>query len=159
MTVPLSVTLPNDTDILVVRSFAAPRETVWRCFLTPGLVSRWMLGPDGWTMPICEIDARPGGQFRYMWAHADDRTMRMSGTFIDVVPPERTVHSENFDEDWAGDPTRVTTVFAEAEGRTTVTMTIAFTSKEARDGARATGMTDGMEAGYARLDAILAEPA
>lgn len=159
MTVPLSVTLPNDTDILVVRSFAAPRETVWRCFLTPGLVSRWMLGPDGWTMPICEIDARPGGQFRYMWAHADGRTMRMSGTFIDVVPPERTVHSENFDEDWAGDPTRVTTVFAEAEGRTTVTMTIAFTSKEARDGARATGMTDGMEAGYARLDAILAEPA
>ena len=156
MTAPLTVTLPNDTDILVVRSFAAPRATVWRCFHTPELVQQWLLGPDGWTMPICEIDARAGGAFRYMWAHPDGRSMKMSGTFVEVSPPERTIHIEKFDEEWGGDPTRVTTEFTEENGRTTVTMTIAFTSKEARDGARATGMTDGMETGYARLDAILA---
>lgn len=156
---PLTVTLPNDTDILVVRSFNAPRELVWRAFHTPALVQKWLLGPGDWSMPVCQIDARADGTFRYMWAHGDGRTMKMSGTYIDVSPPERTVHIENFDEDWAGEPTRVTTLFTEKGGVTTVTMTIAFVSREAREGARATGMTDGMEAGYARLDAILAEAA
>ncbi|MBI5939152.1 MAG: SRPBCC family protein [Caulobacterales bacterium] len=154
---PLAVTTPTDRDILVVRSFNAPRELVWKCFHTPAFVSRWLLGPEGWTMPVCEIDARVGGTFRYMWAHPDGRTMRMSGTFIEVSPPELTVHREQFDEDWGGEPTTVTTRFGETDGVTTVTMTISFVSREARDGARATGMTDGMEAGYARLDRLLAE--
>lgn len=157
MTRPLTVTTPNDTDILVVRSLNAPRELVWTCFHTPEFVSQWLLGPDGWTMPVCEIDARAGGTFKYMWAHADGRTMKMSGTYIEISPPERTIHSENFDEDWAGEPTQVTTLFSETDGVTTVTMTIRFVSQEARDAARATGMTDGMEAGYARLDALLAD--
>lgn len=157
MSAPLSVSTPNDTDILVVRTFAAPREMVWRCFHTPELVTRWLLGPEGWTMPVCEIDARPGGVFRYVWVHPDGRDLKMSGSYVEVIPPERTVHIENFEEEWAGDPTRVTTLFTEANGVTTVTMTIRFTSLEARDGARATGMTDGMEAGYARLDAMLPE--
>lgn len=157
MSKPLTVTLPNNTDILVVRTFKAPRELVWKAFHTPALVQKWLLGPGDWSLPVCEIDARVGGIFRYGWAHGDGRTMKMSGTYIEVSPPERTVHRENFDEDWAGEPTRVTTVFTEASGVTTVTMTISYVSQDARDGARATGMTDGMETGYARLDAILAE--
>ena len=157
MTEPLTVATPNDTDILVVRAFNAPRELVWTCFHTPEFVARWLLGPEGWTLPVCEIDARVGGTFRYMWAQPDGRTMKMSGTFIEVSPPELTVHRERFDEDWGGEPTTVTTRFAETDGVTTVTMTISFVSQAARDGARATGMTDGMEAGYARLDRLLAE--
>lgn len=157
LTRPLTVTLPNDTDILVVRSFNAPRELVWICFHTPEFVTRWLLGPEGWTMPVCEIDARVGGTFKYMWAHPDGRTMKMSGTYIEISPPERTVHRERFDEDWGGEPTTVTTLFTEDDGVTTVTMTIRFVSMEARDGARATGMTGGMEAGYVRLDRLLAE--
>ena len=157
MTNPLTVSTPNDRDVLVVRTFNAPREMVWTCFNSPEFVSRWMLGPDGWSMPVCEIDSRPGGTFRYVWANADGRDLKMTGTFVEVVPPERTVHIENFDEDWAGAPTEVTTLFTEADGVTTVTMTIRFESQDARDAARATGMTDGMETGYARLDALLAE--
>ena len=150
------VSLPSDREIEVRRDFHAPRQLVFDAFTKPEFVRRWLLGPSGWTMPVCEIDARAGGKFRYVWQHPDGRDLKMSGTFVEVSPPERTVHIENFDEDWAGDPTRVTTVFSEEDGGTTVTMTIAFTSKEARDGARATGMTEGMETGFARLDVILA---
>lgn len=157
LTRPLAVTTPTDRDIRVVRSFNAPRELAWKAFHTPAFVSQWLLGPDGWTMPVCEIDARVGGSFRYMWAHPDGRTMKMSGHYVEIAPPERTVHIENFDEDWAGAPTEVTTLFSEDGGITTVTMTIRFESMEARDGARATGMTDGMEVGYVRLDRLLAE--
>lgn len=157
MTRPLTVTTPNDTDILVVRAFNAPREMVWKCFHTPQFVTQWLLGPGDWTMPVCEIDARAGGAFKYMWAHGDGRTMKMSGTYVEVTPPERSVHIETFDEDWAGAPTQVTTLFGEEGGVTTVTMTIRYESMEARDAARATGMTGGMEAGYVRLDELLAE--
>jgi uncharacterized protein YndB with AHSA1/START domain len=157
MTRPLTVTTPNDTDILVVRTFNAPRALVWKAFHTPALVTRWLLGPGDWTMPVCEIDARAGGTFRYMWAHGDGRSMKMSGTYVEVSPPVRTVHVEQFDEDWAGAPTTVTTLFDETDGVTTVTMTVSFESRDARDAARATGMTDGMEDGYARLDMLLAE--
>ena len=155
---PLTVSLPNDTDILVVRSFDAPKALVWRCFNEPALVRRWLLGPGDWSMPECEIDPRVGGRFRYLWAHADGRTMRMSGEFKVFEPFDRIVHRERFDEDW-GDPegSLVTTEFVEKHGCTVMTMTIAFPSQQIRDAAKATGMTDGMEDGYARLDAILAE--
>lgn len=157
MTRPLTVTTPNATDILVVRSFNAPRALVWKAFHTPEFVSQWLLGPGDWTMPECEIDARVGGAFKYVWAHGDGRSVKMSGTYVEVSPPAKTVHVEQFDEDWAGAPTTVTTLFDEADGVTTVTMTVSFESGEARDAARATGMTDGMEDGYARLDKLLAE--
>ena len=142
MTRPLTVTTPNATDILVVRSFNAPRALVWKAFHTPEFVSQWLLGPGDWTMPECEIDARVGGAFKYVWAHGDGRSVKMSGTYVEVSPPAKTVHVEQFDE---------------ADGVTTVTMTVSFESGEARDAARATGMTDGMEDGYARLDKLLAE--
>lgn len=154
---PLTVDTPNDTDILVVRSFNAPRALVWKAFHTPEFVTQWLLGPGDWSMPVCEIDARVGGRFKYGWAHGDGRTMKMSGTYLEVSPPDRTVHREQFDEDWAGAPTTVTTAFSEADGVTTVTMTISFESRDAREAARATGMTAGMEDGYARLDKLLAE--
>lgn len=158
MPAPVSVSLPNDTDVVVVRSFDGPRALVWRCFTEPALVRRWMLGPGDWTMPECEIDLRVDGAFRFVWAHADGRRMQASGEYRIIEPCDRMVHRERFDEAW-GDPegSLVTTEFVEKGGCTVVTMTMGFPSKARRDAATATGMTDGMEESYARMDAILAE--
>jgi uncharacterized protein YndB with AHSA1/START domain len=152
----LQVATPNDTDIVVSRSFAAPRELVFDCHTKPELVRRWLLGPEGWTMPVCEIDLRPGGKFRYVWSKPGEPDLHMSGEFREIDRPNRIVHVERFDEDWAGgEQSEVTTVFEEKAGRTTMTMTIRFSSKEVREAAMATGMTDGMNASYDRLETTI----
>ncbi len=154
-----AVTTPSDTESRITRSFNAPRHLVFQAFTTPALLTRWMLGPPGFTMPVCEIDLRPGGRFRYVWRKPSGSEMGMGGRFVDVVPPARIVHVEIFDEDWTGGETRVTTEFGERDGVTTVTMTVLYATKDGRDGALATGMTTGMSAGYLALDALLAEQA
>ena len=151
------VTTPTDTEILITRSFNAPREAVWDCHTKPELVRRWMLGPAGWTMPVCEIDLRVGGKYRYEWAHAEGRTMGMGGEFRDVQAPRRLVSTEMFDDNWTGGETLNTLEFSEKNGKTTSMMLVRYASKEARDGALKTGMTDGMEIGYQRVDALLEE--
>lgn len=154
-----AVTTPSDTEARITRSFNAPRHLVFQAFTTPALLTRWMLGPPGFTMPVCEIDLRPGGRFRYVWRKPSGTEMGMGGQFVEVVPPTRIVHVESFDEDWTGGETRVTTEFDEHDGVTTVTMTVLYGTKDGRDGALATGMTTGMSAGYLALDALLAEQA
>jgi uncharacterized protein YndB with AHSA1/START domain len=108
-------------------------------------------------MPTCEIDLRVGGKYRYVWKNDDGRTMGMGGTFREIKRAERIVTTELFDEDWTDGETLATTVFTERGGKTVVSIAVRYSSKEARDGALKTGMTDGMEAGYVRLDALLAE--
>ena len=151
-----AVTTPSDREARITRAFNAPRDLVFKAFTTPDLLTRWMLGPPGFTMPVCEIDLRPGGKFRYVWRKPSGTEMGMGGRFVEVTPPARLVHVEVFDEDWTGGETRVTTEFEEHDGVTTVTMTVLYASMNARDGALATGMTTGMAAGYAALDALLA---
>jgi uncharacterized protein YndB with AHSA1/START domain len=151
------ITTPTDTEILITRSFNAPREAVWDCHTKPELVRRWMLGPAGWSMPVCEIDLRIGGKYRYEWAHAEGRSMGMGGVFQDVQAPARLVSTEMFDDDWTGGETLNTIAFSENNGKTTSMMLVRYASKDARDGALKTGMTDGMEAGYQRVDALLEE--
>lgn len=153
----LEITTPSDRELVIVRDFAAPRRMVFDCMTRPELVRRWLLGPEGWTIPVCEIDLRVGGTFRYVWRHGDGREMGMGGVYREIVPSERIVHNELFDEDWTGGETQVTQSLTEHGGRTRLTTAILYASKEAREGARTSGMADGMEAGYARLDAILAE--
>ncbi len=150
----LTVTLPSDAEIEVTRVFNAPRQLVWDAHTQPHLVQRWLLGPEGWTMPICEIDFRVGGKYRYGWAHpGDGRAFEMGGVFKEIAPIERIVHSERF-----GDAeSEVTLRLAEAGGKTTMTLNIRYASKAARDAAFATGMTNGMEASYQRLENIAAE--
>lgn len=155
----LAVSSPSDRETQVTRAFNAPRHLVFAAFTTPALVSRWMLGPEGFTMPVCDIDLRPGGRFRYVWRKPSGFEMGVKGEFLEVVPPEKIVHRELFDEDWTGGETRVTTVFTEHEGTTTMTMTVRYASKEARDAAFATGMTKGMALGFLQLDALLAAQA
>ena len=91
------VTLPSDREVKVTRSFKAPRALVFRAYTEPDLVKRWMLGPPGWSMPICEMDVRPGGRYRWGW-QSDDQTQSFGfhGTFKEVQPPSRIVQSKTF---------------------------------------------------------------
>ena len=152
----LKVTTPSDREIVMTRVFNAPRRMVYAAFTRPELIQRWLTGPDGWSMPICDSDLRAGGRFRIVWRNRDGRAMGMGGAYREIVPPERTVHTELFDEDWTGGETVVTTLFTEQQGRTTVTMTVLYSSRQARNDALHTGMTDGMAQSYGRLDALLA---
>jgi uncharacterized protein YndB with AHSA1/START domain len=146
----------GDREIVVTRTFDAPRALVFEAFTSPELVKRWMLGPEGWSMPVCTIDLRPGGKSRYEWAHAGRRTtMGLTATFKEIVAPERIVHTEKFDEDWTGGETTITTVFTEKAGKTTMTMTIVYASAETRDRVMKSRMEQGMSAGYDRLDGLL----
>jgi uncharacterized protein YndB with AHSA1/START domain len=152
----LSITKPSDREVEITRAFDAPKKRVFDAFTRPDLVKRWLLGPPGWTMPVCEIDPKAGGKLRYEWRNANDgREMGMNGVFREFEPPSRTVHTEIFDEDWTGGETVVTTLFKEVGGKTTVSMTVLYGSQKARDAALGTGMTRGMEESYARLDEML----
>jgi uncharacterized protein YndB with AHSA1/START domain len=151
----LVVETPSDREIRVTRIFNAPRGLVWDCHTKPELVRRWLLGPPGWSMPLCEIDLRVGGKYHYRWRNDGDGTeFGFNGIFREIETPARIVTTERFDG--AEGEALNTLVLIERSGKTTLTLTMLFAAKEARDGALATGMTDGMEASYQRLDQIAA---
>jgi uncharacterized protein YndB with AHSA1/START domain len=159
---PVDITTPSDREIRVTRVFDAPRALVFDAHTRPELVRRWMLGPDGWSMPVCEIDLRPGGGYRHVWrSDADGSEFGFRGEYREIVAPERIVHTERFDGTEAGDDTDAlcTLVLTEADRRTTLTYTMRYPSREVRDQALASGMTDGMAASYDRLESVLVEPA
>lgn len=156
----LTVTTPDDREICMTRSFQASRDRVFEAITRPDLVQRWLLGPDGWTMPVCEIDLREGGAFRYVWRRdRDGHEMAVGGTFVEVDPPRRLVHTELFEEDWTDGEALVTQELREDQGVTTLTMTIRYSSPEARDGALKSGMETGVERSYERLDEMFASAA
>jgi uncharacterized protein YndB with AHSA1/START domain len=150
------VSTPSDREVLVTRDFDAPRRLVFDAFTKPGLVRRWLLGPPGWTMPLCEIDLRVGGAYRYVWRNEKDGSqMAMGGVFREVIPLERLVATEKFDDAWYPGEALDTTVFIETRAITRTTITILYESQEARDTARRSGMEHGMAAGYDRLETLL----
>jgi len=157
------VTLPSEREVKVTRSFKAPRPLVYRAYTEPTLVRRWLLGPPGWSMPVCEMDVRVGGDYRWRWrSDKDGSEFGFAGTFREITPPSRLVHTESYDPGTLGDAhpqneAIVSVTFAEDSSITTVTTVIDFGSKEARDAAVATGMTDGMEQSYQLLDTLLSE--
>jgi uncharacterized protein YndB with AHSA1/START domain len=157
------VTLPSEREVKVTRSFRAPRTLVYRAYTEPELVRRWLLGPPGWSMPICEMDVRVGGRYRWRWrSEKDGSEFGFSGIFREVQPSSKIVHTEAYDPGdvgggYPGADAIVTVTFTEDGGATTVTTLIDFGSKEARDAAVATGMTDGMEHSYQLLDRLLDE--
>ena len=157
------VTQPSDREVKVTRSFRAPRALVYRAYTEPELVRRWLLGPPGWSMPVCEMDVRVGGEYRWRWRSDDNANeFGFTGTFREVQPSSKLVHTEAYDPGtvgggYPGQDALVTVTFTEEGGLTTVTTLIDFGSKEARDAAVATGMTDGMEQSYELLDRLLTE--
>lgn len=149
-------TTPNDTDVVATRVFDAPRELVWEAFTKPEHLQRWLLGPDGWEMPICEVDLRPGGAYRWGWSSVDGSAedFELSGEYVEVVPPERIVNSERFGGQ--GPAATITLELAEEDGKTRMTQTMSYPSKEIRDQVLATGMTEGAGQSYDRLAEYLA---
>ena len=158
----LQISTPTDTTIVLTRTFHAPRQLVWEAMTEPVKMRRWMLAPPGWTMTVCECEARVGGALSLAWKGADaDSVMTLQGVFTEAVPHERMVHTEKMalgSGQIIGSLVE-THEFAEQGGVTTMRITQAFDSKEARDGAIASGMEQGMEAGYQQLDAMLSRPA
>lgn len=145
-----TITTPSDREVAIARTFDGARDLVYEVWTSPEHVPHWMLGPDGWTMPVCEMDLRPGGSWRHVWRKTDGEEMEMTGDYREVEPPARLVSTERWGADW---PETVNTIeFVEEAGRTTVTMTILYPSQEARDAAMATGMAEGADQSFARLD-------
>lgn len=152
----LKITADGERSIVMTRSFDAPSHLVFAAFTKPELVKRWLKGPDGWEMPVCEIDLRVGGRFRYVWRrNADGVDMGMGGSYREIEAPKRIVHTELFDEDWTGGEADVTTTFADAGGKTTVTTTVRYASGAARDAELKSPMEAGVAASYDRLEKML----
>ncbi len=156
------VNLPSDREVRVERAFKAPRALVYKAHTTPALLQRWMLGPPGWTMPVCEMDVRVGGKYRWRWRSVEDgKEFGFHGEYREVQAPVRLVHTEIYDPGDVGgdmgDEALIVVEFSESAGVTIVTSVMDFGSKEARDAAMATGMTDGMEMSHQQLDALLAD--
>ena len=157
----LQISTPTDTTIVLTRAFNAPRRLVWEAMFTPAKMRRWMLPPPGWTLTTCVCEARVGGAVKLAWKSDDaDPAGTLEGQVTEVVLHERIVHTETMRIAGQTIGSLVEThEFAEKDGVTTMRITQVYDSKEARDGAVASGMDEGMEAGFKQLDAFLAQPA
>ena len=150
----LQVTTPTEREIVLTRVFDAPREMVYDAWTKPELLRRWF-GPRGTSMSVCEIDLRVGGKWRFVLRCPDGREMGMHGVYRELVRPERTVHTECFD-DYPGESI-VTGVLVERDGKTTLTGTILYESQEIRDAVLKSGMEHGAAESYDRMAELLAE--
>jgi uncharacterized protein YndB with AHSA1/START domain len=161
MTTPkdLQISTPTDTTIVITRTFNAPRRLVWEAMFTPDRMRRWMLPPPGFTLTTCRCEPRVGGVLDLAWKNDEaDPAMTLRGKFTEVVLHEWAVHTETMA---LGSGQEIGSLlekheFAEEGGVTTMRITQTYDSNEARDGALASGMDQGMEACYLQLDAELA---
>jgi uncharacterized protein YndB with AHSA1/START domain len=145
----------GDTHVVVTRRFAAPPEAVYRAHIEPNLIQKWMLGPDGWIMPVCVNEARSGGKFRYEWSDGKGNGFHITGEFMELVPFSRIVHVERMH---LPDPTpdnHIVTTFEKDGASTLMTMRMTLPDAETRAAMLATGMEHGMEASYARLEIMI----
>ncbi|RYZ03036.1 MAG: ATPase [Myxococcales bacterium] len=158
----LQISTPTDTTIVLSRTFNAPRPLVWEAMFTPDKMRRWMLPPPGWTMTTCECDARVGGALSIAWKSDEaDPAMTLRGKFTEVAVHEHAIHTE---EMALGTGEAIGSLiekhaFSESGGATAMRITQTYKSKADRDGALASGMDQGMEACYQKLEALLAPPA
>lgn len=150
----LTLETEGDRFVVVKRRFAAPPEEVYRAHVDPELIKQWMLGPDGWTMPVCINEAKPGGKMRYEWSDGNGGGFFLTGEFIELEPPRRIVHVERMH---LPDPTpdnRVETTFTADGSGTLLTMRMTLPDAKSREAMLATGMEHGMEASYVRLEQL-----
>lgn len=152
------VELLDDTHVRVTRLIEGPRDLVWRAYTDPELMRRWLLGPDGWRMTVCEVDLTVGGRYRYVWAPEDGtegQAFGFDGETLLIDPPHRTVTTEHMTGTDFPSTLNDLSMYEE-DGATLLTLLIEYPDSETRDVVLATGMADGMEASYARLEAVLA---
>jgi uncharacterized protein YndB with AHSA1/START domain len=152
----LIVTTPTDREIAITRTFDAPRKRVFDGLTQPALIKQWLLGPPDWSMPVCEIDLKVGGAYRYQWSGPNGAVMGNRGVFREIAPPERLVATEKFDEPWYPGEAIITYRLSEQSGKTALTLTILYESREAQDGVLKTSMEKGIAMSYDRLAKLLA---
>lgn len=160
MPAPATVTRDGDKSLIVARDFDAPRALVWRAFTDASIMPRWLLGPPGWEMHVCEMDLSPGGAFRWRWRNAaEGQEFGFFGTIDEAVAEERLVETQSFDPGSLGGdmgpPCLNTLTFADAGTGTRVITRIDYDSAATLEANLKTGMTDGMEMSYAQLDALI----
>ena len=151
----LKVTSRGDREIVMTRTFDAPRALVFDAMTKPELLKRWFGVIEGWTLDVCEVDLRVGGAYRYLWRGPKGAKMGMRGVYKEVRAPERLVSTEKFDESWYPGGALDTIVLTEKAGKTTMTMTVVYDSREARDAVLKSPMEQGAGAGYNQLDTLL----
>jgi uncharacterized protein YndB with AHSA1/START domain len=153
----LKIATRGDRELVMTRDFDAPRHLVFDALTKPELVRRWLLGPPGWSMPVCEIDLRVGGAYRYVWKRdSDGSTMGMGGVYREIVKPERIVATERFDESWYPGEALTMIVLTEQGTMTLLTQTMRYESRAARDAVLKSDMERGVKASYDRLAEVLA---
>src|SRR5580658_8242680 len=146
----------NEPVIVLTREFDAPRELVFAMYTNPVHVKRWW-GPRYITLVACEMDLRPGGAWRYVFAKDAGPEMTFKGVYQEVVPPERLVYTFIFDVEQIRDhPAMVTITFEELGGKTKLTQTVRHDTFEARDGHLHSGMDAGAKETFDRLEELLA---
>ncbi len=150
--------LLDDVHVSITRLIEGPRDLVWRAHTEPELIQQWLLGPDGWRMTVCEVDAREGGRYRYAWEPdegIEGEPFGFDGETLVVEAPRRTVTTEHMTG--TDFPSTLNDLsLREEDGATLITVLIEYPDKETRDMVLATGMTDGMETSYARLEKVIA---
>ena len=154
----LQVATPSDTTIVMTRAFRAPRKLVWEAMTSPMMLPRWLFAPPGWKMTTCVGEPKVNGSYRWAWSdESGNEALVIHGIYKEVVPPERIVHTETMEMSDCGQAGTLlaTLELTESDGITHMKMTLSFDNKQARDGALASGMEHGMEAGYKQLDGLL----
>ena len=152
----MTITTSGDRELVITRRFQAPRKLVWDAHTKPELIKRWLSGPPGWTMTVCDMDLRVGGKYRWVWTNDTGTVMGMGGVHREIAAPEKIVNTQLFDEDWTGGEAVGTLVLMEKDGVTTLTNTVRYSSPAAREAVLKTPMEQGMAAGYDRLESVLA---
>lgn len=152
----LQVTAPGDRDLVMTRTFDAPRELVFDAWTKPELLRQWLGVFGGWSMAVCEVDLRVGGSYRFVWRGSQGQEMGMGGIYREIVPGERIVSTEQFDDPWYEGEAVGTLVFVERDGQTTVTQTVRYASREVRDAVLKSPMESGVAASFNKLDEVLA---
>jgi uncharacterized protein YndB with AHSA1/START domain len=152
----LTLTTEGDQHVIVTRRFAASPEAVYRAHTESKLILKWMLGPEGWTMPVCICDARSGGKFRYEWSNGKGGGFYITGEFIELVPYSRIVHVERMHLPNPTPDNHIETRFEAERNGTLMTMKMTLPDAEARAAMLSTGVEHGMEASYARFDSQVA---
>jgi uncharacterized protein YndB with AHSA1/START domain len=145
----------GDRYIVVTRRFAAPPEFLYRAHTEPELIQKWLLGPEGWTMPVCISEARPKGKIRYEWMNGKGGGFHLTGEYLELTPYSRIVHVERMHLPGPTPDNHVETSFEPDNGGTFMTMRMTLPDSETREHMLASGMEQGMEASYVRLESMI----
>jgi uncharacterized protein YndB with AHSA1/START domain len=152
----LRIEARGDRELVMTREFDAPKQLVYEALTKPELIRRWLGVMPGRSMAVCDVDLRVGGSYRYLWRSAGGGEMGMRGVYREIVPNARIVSTEKFDDSWYPGDAVGTAELAEKDGRTTLTTSVLYWSRAARDAVLASPMESGVAKGYETLDAVLA---